>query len=125
MFKTPEEAVQYYYEKQHSFDSMPDFIKQVWHSAIEVGRSDGAPEEKNKRWRLNERICGFLGIDKNRQLDEDLADEVIEKLKQRPYSVSEWEKIGKERGYWEFYKNKILNKESVCECCGILECFCF
>jgi hypothetical protein len=29
-----------------------------------------------------------------------------------PYSVSEWEKIGRERGYWDYFKKKLAECES-------------
>lgn len=28
-----------------------------------------------------------------------------------PYNVSEWRNVGKERGYWDYFKNQIRKKD--------------
>jgi len=41
---------------------------------------------------------------------EKLIKQLGGEVKQFPYNVSEWERIGKERGYWNYFKNGTMDK---------------
>ena len=62
-------------------------------------------EEIDKPFESNQEIIKLRNKDK--QFISDLLK------KEAPYSVSEWMKVGKERGYWDYFKeeNKIEAKK--------------
>lgn len=48
----------------------------------------------------------------NKDMFRDFIEKVIEREKQLPYDVSEWARVGKERGYWQYFKKQVLKEAS-------------
>lgn len=55
-----------------------------------------------------------LPYDKKHQLIYKENLEFVGELLRTPYSVSEWKRVGKERGYWEYFKKEAA-EELKCE----------
>lgn len=130
MFKNLEEAQ----EAMKDSGPYPEEIAKIWHSAYELGYGKGELEEKNRRWRLNDKLSEYLGIPKEEKWDGGVVDKAIMKIEamkkeahkrgreeafasvpsmnSAPMGVSVWRDHGVKYKYLDYFEKKAEK-----ECC--------